>query len=502
MLSVRRKLPALAVLVLGTAVAAAPAPRARPAPATSLASRLDALVKLAPAPGAGRLVEARYDGVVELEAHFRKPGEKRQYRSRRRYLADGRGAVRLDWTTWLESDTTSTPESWLFTRGTLLHRDAPDDAWRAVAADRRDLALAQVLAGLPWEAARQLKAGLASGALRASGSGENGVWRVADGRSPAASALTLGGGGIVSFMTNRAHPRLGDVRDGIAYVYSPDSPAPSEVRQVIHERDQQWSLAERRVSFRLDVDGDTLLLLPPSFLPAEPSDSIRSAPTLSPVAPGIWSVDMEDLDTRSLIVEFDDRLAVLEAAVGSENGERIVDLAKRQWPSKPIRHFLFSHYHPHYAGGVRAFVAEGAMIVTTPGNEAFVRQSAAWPFRLKPDRLARSPRPLSLRTFQRRFELADSTNRLVAVDIGARSDHTDEFVVFWFPKQRLVFETEQGWVTVDGKLRATRRAENFMKALAEEGIEPDRLIQSWPMRGNRAELSRAELDSLILARKP
>jgi hypothetical protein len=494
----------LATILLSATVAAAPAPRARPTASASLASRLDALLARAPVPEAGRLVEARYEGVVELEAHFRKPGEKRRYRSRRRFLSDGHGAMRLDWTTWSEGDTTATPESWLSARGTLLHRDAPDDAWREVGADKRDVALAQVLAGVPWELARRLRAGIATEAVRVSGRGENGVWSVSDGRSPAASALTLspGTGGIVSFMTNRPHPRLGDVRDGVMWVYPPDSPIPTEVRQVVHERDQQWSLAERRVSLRDDLEGDTLLAMPASFLPALPADSIRSEPTLSQVAPGLWAVDMEDLDTRSLIVEFGDRLAVLEAAVGSENGERIVSLAKRRWPSKPIRHFLFSHYHPHYAGGIRALVAEGATVVATPGNEAFVRQSAARPFRLKPDRLARAARPLSLRTFQRRFELADSTNHLVAVDIGARSDHTDEFVVFWFPRQRVVFETEQGWVTVDGKVRASRRAEKFMKTLAEEGIEPERLVQSWPMRGNRAELSRAELDSLILARKP
>jgi glyoxylase-like metal-dependent hydrolase (beta-lactamase superfamily II) len=228
---------------------------------------------------------------------------------------------------------------------------------------------------------------------------------------------------------------------------------------------------------------------------------MRSEPRLLPLAPGLWSVEMEDLDTRSVIVEFADGLAVLEAAVGSPNGERIVDLAKRRWPAKPVRHLFFSHYHPHYAGGLRAFVAEGATVVTTPGNEGFVRQAAQWPFRLRPDRLAKAPRPVRVSTFRKRFELADSTNRLVAVDIGARSDHTDEYVIFWFPNQRLLFQSEQGWVTVDGAVRASRRAEKFLKTLDEEGLAADRLVQGWPMRGNRAELARAELDSLVLARK-
>ena len=98
------------------------------------------------------------------------------------------------------------------------------------------------------------------------------------------------------------------------------------------------------------------------------------------------------------------------------------------------------------------------------------------------------------------MEIADVDNQIVALDIGAASDHTDEFVVFWLPKQKLVFETEQGWVTVDGVLRASRRAQGFLKTLDAEGVTATRFVQSWPMRRNRAEVSRAQLDSLVAVR--
>jgi hypothetical protein len=137
--------------------------------------------------------------------------------------------------------------------------------------------------------------------------------------------------------------------------------------------------------------------------------------------------------------------------------------------------------------------------VTTPGNEALVRQIAAYSFRLRPDRLARSPRPLSLRTFDTRFELADATQRLVAVNIGERSQHTAEFAVFWLPQARLLFETELGWVTVNGTLRASRRAAKLLATVDEEHLDVDRFVQSWPMRGNRAELSRTELTAMVQA---
>jgi glyoxylase-like metal-dependent hydrolase (beta-lactamase superfamily II) len=497
---------AFAVSVLAVLAVAAPKPsppRAKPpASVADLAPRLDLTLKRAPTPDAGHQIEAIYEGVVEYEAHYRRPGEKRSYRSRRRYVEDGSGSVRMDWTTWDPTDTTTASESWLLTSGKLLHRDPPDRPWREVTPDLRDIGLEQTLAGFPWEFARSIRAALRSGTARASG-GTNGLWNVAGGRSPASSALTVrpSDASIASYLTNRPHPRLGDVRDGVVYVYGDSLRVPTEIREVAHERDHQWAVTERRISFRTDLAEDSLLAMPAAIQPAAPADSMRAEPRLTQVAPGLWTVDMEDLDTRSMVVEFADKLAVIEAAVGSANGERIIDVVKRRWPGKPIRYLFFSHYHPHYAGGLRAFVAEGATIVTTTGNEAFVHQAAQWPFRLRPDRLAKAPRPVQLRTFKKRFELADSANRLVAVDIGARSDHTDEFVVFWFPNQRVVFETEQGWVTVDGNVRAARRAEKFLKTLDEEGLTSDRLVQSWPMRGNRAEVARAELDSLVVARK-
>jgi hypothetical protein len=177
-----------------------------------------------------------------------------------------------------------------------------------------------------------------------------------------------------------------------------------------------------------------------------------------------------------------------------------VDIIKARWPGKPVRYAFFSHYHPHYTGGLRALIAAGATIVTTEGNADFVRELALYPFHIAPDRLARRPMALKLQTFRSRMELRDSTQRLVAVDIGARSAHTDEFAVFWLPRARLVFEAEQGWLTSGGALRAGRRAEGFLHVLSDEGLDTERLVQAWPMRGTRAELSRAELEGLVRAR--
>jgi len=188
---------------------------------------------------------------------------------------------------------------------------------------------------------------------------------------------------------------------------------------------------------------------------------------------------------------------VIEIALASRNGERLVDAAKRRWPSKPIRYALFSHYHPHYAGGLRAMIAEGATVVVPAGNEAFVRGVAALPFTKEPDRLAKNPLPLQIQTFTDRYELKDASNEIVAINYGSRSNHTEDFVVFWLPRSRVFFETELGWVMAGDKVRASRRAAPLLQWIDEQHLDVERLVQSWPMRGNVATMSRAELAALV-----
>jgi hypothetical protein len=296
-----------------------------------------------------------------------------------------------------------------------------------------------------------------------------------------------------------AHPRLGDVRDSIIYIWKEGNVAPRAFLMKLHRRDTQWRMTQDLVSWSNEAPAESLLRPPSAFDPPPPApEKLADEPKIVPLAPGVWSADMDDIGSRTLIVEFADHLALIEFAVGSANGERLADAARRRWPQKPIRYAFFSHYHPHYVGGVRAMIAEGATVVTTPGNEALVHRMAALPFTIEPDRLARAPRLLKLEAFSNRFELADSTNRLVAFNYGDRSQHTDEFVVFWLPRAKLLFEASLGWYRgVDGRLHASRVTAPLLAWADEQKLDVARVVQSWPMRGNAPELSRAELDSLI-----
>ena len=433
-------------------------------------------------PAAGPPTRVEYHGTLFYEGHFRHPGDVHPYHSRQIYSTDGRGAARLDWTTWEDGDTVFVPESYLLTDGRVFHRDSPAVPWQEYQGPRARQGRLQACAGLPEALER---------ALRSTQPDRGEAWSRSKGRLDRYTRLW-------------PHPRLGDVRDSVAFFYRPAGLAPDSMEMALHMRDSNWRLTARQVAWSATPCADSLFAAPVNLAPAarsEEDDSLGAVPPFTRVAPGLWSADLADIDSRTLVVEFADHLAVIETAVGSANGERIVDAIRRQWRSKPIRYALFSHYHPHYTGGLRALIAAGATVITTPGNEAFVRRVAGYPFHASPDRLARHPHPLRVVTFSDRYELADSSNRMVAFNYGERSQHTDEFVLFWFPHQQLLFETEQGWIGSGATMRAGRRAKNLIAWISENGLGARRILQGWPMRDTEASLTLAELDSLVKARK-
>jgi len=463
---------------------------------------VNAVRTAAPKPASGACLDVRYEGVVDLEGHLRRPGQTLRYRSTRRFVSNGRGAIRMDWTTWMEGDSLQQPESFLLTNGTVYHRTDPTKPWEIFTRDRADRAILQLRSGLPWEfLGSNLPRGTSSVELpQSDGVDQHRISIPPVGvRHP---SMTIGGKQLVSYEELWPHPRLGDVQDYVRYTYG-TSPFPDSIKLGLNEWGSRWTLTEGRVAAVTNAGDESLLVRPAAAEVATADhDSMVGEPEIVSIAPGVWSADMTDLDSRSLVVEFKEYLVVIECADESKNGERLVDALKKKFPDKPIRYALFSHYHPHYTGGLRALSTAGATIVTTTGNEKFVEDMGTLSFGLQPDRMQKSgSTKMNLQTFIDRIEIADSTQRIVLLDIGDRSDHTDEFVVFWLPNSRIVFEAEQGWLTVNGALKATRRAEKFMRTMDEMKVQYDRIVQSWPMRGTARDLTKDQLAELVRKRK-
>jgi hypothetical protein len=202
--------------------------------------------------------------------------------------------------------------------------------------------------------------------------------------------------------------------------------------------------------------------------------------------PHIHLLDLGHTDDKVLLVEFRDFLLAAEAPLETKNGELILKQAAGIAPGKPVKYFVFGHYHPHYIGGIRAFVHDGATVLSTPGDTAYVRQLVTFRHTLEPDSLELDPRPLKIEVLEGERVITDGETEMRIIHIGAASGHTDDYLLYYFPRYRLLFEDDLAWIANDKPLTAAgERQKGLYDAIVSRGLAVDTILQSWPVNGSR-----------------
>lgn len=133
--------------------------------------------------------------------------------------------------------------------------------------------------------------------------------------------------------------------------------------------------------------------------------------------------------------------------------ERFIQKIKETIPEKPIRYLTVTHFHSDHAGGARAFLAEGAAVLTTPGNKTYFEKLAAAKYTLIPDRLARVSQPLVIETFDRRRVITDGERTVELINVG-RNPHTEENVVVYLPREKILFQGDLFYFNLLGEFPA------------------------------------------------
>jgi len=163
------------------------------------------------------------------------------------------------------------------------------------------------------------------------------------------------------------------------------------------------------------------------------------------LAPKIYLVRSLAGGFNVLAVEFDDFVLAGEAQeedIVNGISSEAVDLIKKTIPNKPIKYVVLTHFHHDHFSGVRAFISEGAAIITTQGNISFLNRVASAKFTFAPDLLARRPRKLELETFSGRKRIIKDDNQTVEIHEIGPLNHCNEMLVIYLPKEKLLFQSD------------------------------------------------------------
>ena len=157
------------------------------------------------------------------------------------------------------------------------------------------------------------------------------------------------------------------------------------------------------------------------------------------VAEGVWFV--AGGSHNSVAIEMKDHLILVESPLNDGRAMPVIERVKQLAPGKPIRYLINSHSHFDHSGGVRAAVAEGAVVVTQAGNKPYFERVFAVKNKLAPDELTKSGKQAKFKTVGDKLALTDGT-RTVEIHRIKGSVHNDTFLMVYLPAEKLLIEAD------------------------------------------------------------
>src|SRR5258708_7457750 len=184
------------------------------------------------------------------------------------------------------------------------------------------------------------------------------------------------------------------------------------------------------------------------------------------LADGVWLLGGGS--HNSVLVEFNDFAAVVEAPQNEARSLAVIAEANRLVPNKLIRYLINTHHHMDHAGGLRTYLSQGTTIVTHESNKQYYLDIMFYPAprTLDPDRLAifspmymisRRPAPIDTVGGDTRGEgkyvVTDGVRMMeifhvqdLAYELGdpslSQGNHSADMLMAYLPKEKILVNAD------------------------------------------------------------
>ena len=167
---------------------------------------------------------------------------------------------------------------------------------------------------------------------------------------------------------------------------------------------------------------------------------------------------------HSVVVEYPSYITVIESPLNDERALAVIAEAKKLVPNKPIKYLVNTHNHFDHLGGVRAFVPEGATIITNAMNKPYYEKIFNATHTLAPDRLSQNPKKATYLTVKDKYVLADGGREIDIYHIE-NDNHNEGMLMVYVPKEKVLVEVDDFTPPAPNGPPPAPRAVNFTKNL-------------------------------------
>jgi glyoxylase-like metal-dependent hydrolase (beta-lactamase superfamily II) len=127
---------------------------------------------------------------------------------------------------------------------------------------------------------------------------------------------------------------------------------------------------------------------------------------------------------NNLIVAMKDYLVVFDAPYGELQSRWVIDAAKAKYPGKPIKYLVLTHHHMDHTGGMRTYVAEGAIVVVPSEALEYFEKVVRTPHTVVPDEQQKNPRTPVIYGVYENMTIKDDTSEIRLYNLSAASSAT------------------------------------------------------------------------------
>ena len=143
----------------------------------------------------------------------------------------------------------------------------------------------------------------------------------------------------------------------------------------------------------------------------------------------------------ALAVDFKDYIVIVEGGQSDQRSEAVMAEARKLIPNKPIKYVINTHQHFDHSGGLRAYVAEGAIVVTHQINKPYYEKIWANPHTIAPDKLSQHPKKPRFETVADKKVMTDG-NHVIELYHQQDFGHNDGMLLVYLPKEKILLEAD------------------------------------------------------------